>query len=263
MTTTPTTSAGRSRVSRHEPARSALVTGASRGIGRGIALALAERGWSLTLAARDPARLAAAAAEMTAAGASRVDSVEVDLAAPDAPAAAVAAHAAGHESMDALVLAAGVGSAAPLDGYPIARYDKQFALNTRAPFVLVSQALPLLRAAARQRPSRGARVVALASIGGVYAEPSLTVYGATKAALLALCRGLNAEESAGGVTATAIAPGYVDTDMSAWVHDAVPPEAMIPVDDIVTAVTALVDLSPRSVINEIVINRAGTRGYQA
>lgn len=246
-----------------EPARSALVTGASRGIGRGIALGLAKRGWHLTLVARDPARLAAAAAEVRAAGASHVDCVEADLAAPDAPAAAVAAHAARCDSMDALVLAAGVGSAGPLDSYSAARYDKQFALNTRAPFVLVSQALPLLRAAARQRPSRGARVIALASIAGVYAEPSLTVYGATKAALLALCRGLNAEESAAGVTATAIAPGYVDTDMSAWVHNTVPPETMIPVDDLVTAVTALLDMSPRTVINEIVIGRAGTRGQQA
>ncbi|GIJ79929.1 Short-chain dehydrogenase [Micromonospora phaseoli] len=259
----PPTPAGRSSATDRGPARSALVTGASRGIGRGIALALAARGWSLTLAARDPARLAAAAAEARAAGAVQVHPVEVDLAAPDAPAAVVAAHAARHDGLDALVLAAGVGSAAPLDGYPIARYDKQFALNTRAPFVLVSQALPLLRVAARHRPARGARVVALASINGVYAEPSLTVYGATKAALLALCRGLNAEESANGVTATAIAPGFVDTDMSAWVHDRVPPETMIPVDDVVTTVTALLDLSPRSVINEIVISRAGIRGYQA
>jgi 3-oxoacyl-[acyl-carrier protein] reductase len=260
MTTTTTPSAGRSRVLHHEPARSAIVTGASRGIGRGIALALAARGWRLTLAARDPNRLAATAIEAEAVGASHVDYVDVDLATPDAPAAVVAAR---HDSLDALVLAAGVGSAAPLDGYPVSRYDKQFALNARAPFLMISQALPLLRAAAQRRPSHGAKVVALASIAGVYAERSLTVYGATKAALLALCRGLNAEESAGGVTATAIAPGYVDTDMSAWVHDAVPPESMIPVDDVVTAVTALLDLSPRSVINEIVISRAGTRGYQA
>lgn len=165
--------------------------------------------------------------------------------------------------MDVLVLAAGVGSAAPLHGYPIHRYDKQFALNTRAPFLLIREALPLLRSAAAQRPEHGAKVIALASIGGVYAEPSLTVYGATKAALLALCRGFNAEESAGGVTATAIAPGYVDTDMSAWVHDAVPPAAMIPVDDVVATVSALLALSPRNVVNEIVLSRAGTTGYQA
>ena len=232
--------------------RSALVTGASRGIGRGIALALAEQGWHLTLVARDPDRLAAVAT-----GFPHVDRIAIDLAAPDAAATVMARYAARNDRLDALILAAGVGSAAPLDGYPVARFDKQFALNIRAPFVLVSLALPLLRAAPR------ARIVALASIGGRYAEPSLAAYGASKAALLALCRGVNAEESAHGVSATAIAPGYVDTDMSAWVHDTVPPETMIPVADVVATVTTLLDLSARSVIDEIVISRAGTTGYQA
>jgi len=263
MTAANTPPTGWSGVGDAEPARSAVITGASRGIGRGIALALARDGWRLTLVARDQARLATVAAEALSAGAAQVYCVDVDLSDPEAPAAVVAAHSAQHDSMDALVLAAGVGSAAPLDGYPVSRYDKQFALNTRAPFLLIRSALPLLRAAARRRPSHGAKVIALASIGGVYAEPSLAVYGATKAALLALCRGFNAEESAAGVTATAIAPGYVDTDMSAWVHETVPPSAMIPVSDVVTAVNALLALSPRSVVNELVISRAGTSGYAA
>ena len=212
--------------------------------------------------ARDPERLEAAAVEARASGAALVQTVAADLADPDAAATALGAHGAAFGSVDAMVLAAGVGSAAPLAGYPVSRYDKQFALNTRAPFLLVSEGMPLLRR--RPPPARrGAKVVALASIGGVYAEPGLSVYGATKAALIALCRGLNAEESGKGVTATAIAPGYVDTDMSAWVHDSVPAEAMIPVEDVVTAVLALLDLSPRTVVNELVISRAGTSGYSA
>ncbi|WP_203783964.1 SDR family oxidoreductase [Asanoa ferruginea] len=237
--------------------RSAVITGASRGIGRGIALALAQEGWDLTLVARSSAGLAEVAA---ATGAS---SVNLDLSDPSAPAAVVEAHLRRHSSLDALVLAAGVGSAASLDGYPVSRYEKQFALNTRAPFLLMRSALPLLRAAASRRPSRGAKIIALASIGGVYAEPSLSVYGATKAALLALCRGFNAEESGTGVTATAIAPGYVDTDMSAWVHDTVPPSSMIPVADVVATVGFLLSLSARSVVNELVVSRAGTSGYAA
>jgi NAD(P)-dependent dehydrogenase (short-subunit alcohol dehydrogenase family) len=260
MTAANTPPAGRSGAGDAEPVRSAVITGASRGIGRGIALALARDGWRLTLVARDAERLADVAA---AAGAADVRCVDVDLSDPDAPAAVVAAHLRHHSSMDALVLAAGVGSAAPLDGYPVSRYEKQFALNTRAPFLLMRSALPLLRAAATLRPSHGAKVIALASIGGIYAEPSLAVYGATKAALLALCRGFNAEESGSGVTATAIAPGYVDTDMSAWVHDTVPPSSMIPVSDVVTAVNALLALSPRTVVNELVLSRAGTSGYAA
>ena len=242
---------------------SALVTGASRGIGHGIVLALAERGWSLTLAARDPDRLEAAASAARAAGAPEVRTVAADLADADAASVVLAAHDEAFGSMDAMVLAAGVGSAAPLAGYPISRYDKQFALNTRAPFLLVREGLPMLRAAAAARPSHGAKVVALASIGGVFAEPGLSVYGASKAALIALCRGVNAEESSAGVTATALAPAYVDTDMTAWIHDTVPPETMIPVADVVTAVLAVLDLSPRTVVSELVLSRAGTAGTSA
>ena len=244
-------------------APSAVVTGASRGIGHGIAMALAARGWSLTLVARDPERLEAAAVEAREAGSPTVRTVAADLADPEGASTVLASHATDFRSMDAMVLAAGVGSAAPIAGYPVSRYEKQFALNTRAPFLLISEGMPLLRAAAAASPTRGAKVVALASMGGVYAEPGLSVYGATKAALIALCRGLNAEESGNGVSATAIAPGYVDTDMSAWVHDSVPAEEMIPVGDVVTAVLALLDLSARTVVNELVISRAGTSGYSA
>ncbi|MCO8274289.1 SDR family NAD(P)-dependent oxidoreductase [Actinoplanes sp. TRM 88003] len=215
---------------------------------------MAEQGWRLTVVARDPDRLAAAFASVDP---GQIDRVAVDLAAPDAADAVVDAYKGKNLSLDALILAAGVGSAAPLDGYSMGRFDKQFALNTRAPFVLVSQLLPLLR------EGEGGRVIALASIAGVHAEQSLGAYGASKAALLALCRGINVEESARGVSATAIAPGYVDTDMSAWVHDTVPPETMIPVDDVVRTVMAILSLSPRSVIDEIVMRRATAVGHHA
>jgi short-subunit dehydrogenase len=105
--------------------------------------------------------------------------------------------------------------------------------------------------------------VALASITGVYAEAGLAVYGATKAALISLTETLNVEESGNGVSATALAPAYVDTDMSAWIHDTIPPEAMIEVNDIVELVDALLRLSSRAVVPKIVVGRAGTDGYRA
>ncbi|UOY02604.1 hypothetical protein [Blastococcus sp. PRF04-17] len=73
----------------------------------------------------------------------------------------------------------------------------------------------------------------------------------------------NAEESGSGVTATALAPGYVDTDMSGWMRDCIPAERMIPVDDVVALVEAVVGLSARSVVPRVVISRAGTSGYIA
>jgi len=103
----------------------------------------------------------------------------------------------------------------------------------------------------------------LASITGAYAERGLGVYAASKAALLNLVETLNVEESPHGVTATALAPGYVDTDMTAWVADRVSPDSMIPVSDITQVVDMLLCLSPRTVINRIVLSRSGSSGYSA
>ncbi|KAF0845250.1 SDR family NAD(P)-dependent oxidoreductase [Nocardia caishijiensis] len=243
--------------------KSALISGASRGIGLGIATRLAQQGYSLTITARDADRLEAVAAELRAAGAPEVVPVAADMADEDGVARVLGAHADRFTTMSALILNAGVGTAGTLAESSMRRFDKTIAVNLRAPIQLIQGALPLLRAGAAADPDRGAKVVALSSITGVYAEAGLAVYGAAKAALISLLTTLNAEESANGVTATAIAPGYVDTDMSAWVHDQVPPHQMLAVNDIVEMTDALLRLSPRAVVPSIIMSRAGTDGYRA
>ncbi|WP_395244868.1 SDR family NAD(P)-dependent oxidoreductase [Agromyces sp. MMS24-K17] len=244
-------------------ARLAVVTGGSRGIGFGIAMRLAADGWALLVTARDADRLAAARAELLAAGAAGVRTVTADLAADAGVQAIVDAAVEWTDRVDALVLSAGVGTAGPVATLPVARYDKTFAVDVRAPFLLLQGMLPQLRAAAAANPALGARVVALASITGVHAEPGLAAYGAAKAALISLLETFNAEESVGGVSATAISPGYVDTDMSAWTRGTVPQDAMIPVDDIAELAAGLLRLSARSVIPNVVVGRAGGDGRRA
>lgn len=243
--------------------KTALVTGASRGIGLGIATRLAQQGYGLTISARDPATLEAVAADLRSAGATEVVTVAGDLADEASSARLVDAHTDRFGVMTALVLNAGVGTAGTIDDFPIRRFDKSIDVNLKAPFVLLQKSLPLLRGGAAADPARGAKVIALASITGVYAEAGLAVYGATKAALMSLADTLNVEESANGVTATALAPAYVDTDMAAWVHDTIPPESMIQVADIVELVDALLRLSSRALVPKIVVGRAGTDGYRA
>jgi NAD(P)-dependent dehydrogenase (short-subunit alcohol dehydrogenase family) len=240
----------------------ALITGGSRGIGFGIATHLASRGWALTLNARGADRLKEAQHELERLGGT-VQIVASDLADEVAADDVVASHEREFGSMNALILAAGVGYAAALDGYPMHRFDKQFAVNLRAPFTLVSQALPLLRAGARALPERGGRVVALASLEGVYAEDGLAAYGASKAALVSLVRSINAEEGANGITASAISPGYVHTDMSAWVSETVAPDTMISVADIVKVVELVLGVSPNAVLPHIIVNRARAGAYHA
>ena len=243
--------------------RSALVTGASRGIGFGIAERLASRGYALTIAARDASRLASSADLLRVAGAPAVVTVPGDLADPEQSTALVAAHGDAFGHLSCLVLNAGVGTAGAIGELSPQRLDKTIAVNLRAPFVLLQHCLPLLRAGAAADPDRGARVIALASITGAYAEAGLAAYGATKAAVLSLVETLNAEESRHGITATALAPGYVETDMTAWVRDQMPAEQMIPVRDLVDLVDALVGLSARSVVSRLVISRAGAPAYGA
>ncbi|WP_278265227.1 SDR family oxidoreductase [Nocardia sp. AG03] len=245
------------------PTRSALISGASRGIGLGIAHRLAQQGYGLTITARDAARLDTVAAELRAAGAVEVVPVAADMADEDGIDRVVAVHGDHHDTLSALVLNAGVGTAGPLADASMRRFDKTVAVNVRAPLQLIQTALPLLRAGAAAEPTRGAKVIALSSITGVYAEAGLAVYGAAKAALISLLATLNAEESGNGVTATALAPGYVDTEMSAWIHDRVPPERMLAVNDIVEMVDALLRLSARAVVPEIVLSRAGADAYHA
>jgi NAD(P)-dependent dehydrogenase (short-subunit alcohol dehydrogenase family) len=136
-------------------------------------------------------------------------------------------------------------------------------VNFVSPFVLVQRALPLLRAAAESDLEGGAKVIALASVAGVHAESGLAAYGASKAALISLMEALNVEESSRGVNATAIAPGFVNTDMSAWVTDVVSADTMIQIADVVEVVNMLLQLSRTACITKIVMSRSGTSGYVA
>jgi len=242
---------------------SALVTGASRRIGLGIATRLAERGYSLTISARGAERLESVADRLREAGAEEVRAVAADLADPEATARVVETHRETFGSMKALILNAGVGTAGPIAEFPARRFDKTVAVNLNAPFALIQAALPLLRAEAENDPARGSKIVALSSITGVYAEAGLAAYGATKAALISLVETLNAEESGNGISASALAPAYVDTDMSDWIKDKIPAEDMIEVNDVVEIVDALLKLSSRAVVPKLVLSRAGAGLYTA
>jgi NAD(P)-dependent dehydrogenase (short-subunit alcohol dehydrogenase family) len=240
----------------------ALITGASRGIGYAIAHRLASEGYDLTLGARDPATLSEAAKRLTELGV-RVETVPGDMAVEEDVRRTTAAHAGYFGRLDALVISAGVGSAGPVAGYPLKRFDKQFAVNVRSPFLLIGECLELMRATATRRPTTGTKIVAVSSVTARAPEPGLAAYAAAKAALVALCASVNTEESTHGVSATAICPGYVDTDMSAWTHDRIAPEEMISAADIAELAFAVTRLSRHAVVPELPVVRAGAELWRA
>lgn len=241
---------------------SALVTGASGGIGRAIAERLGAAGFALTLSGRHRGALDEVARALWGVAAG-TDVVCADMGVEDDVRRLAHRHAERFGSLDLLVLCAGSGTSGPIAGYPIHRFDRQVEVNLRAPFILVQDCLPSLRRAAASHPERGARIVAVASLAGVAAEPGLAAYGAAKAALISLCQSVNVEESASGVSATAISPGYVNTEMSSWVRDRIDPADMIEPGDIAELVLALTRLSARAVVPGIVVTRRGDTQWRA
>jgi 3-oxoacyl-[acyl-carrier protein] reductase len=242
--------------------RVALVTGATRGIGAVIARRLTEEGFSLTVAARDAERLEKISAELGTAGA-EVHPVTANMAHEDQVLELARSHRDRFGRLDVLVLNAGVGAKEPIGAQDMRRYDKLFAVNTRAPMLLMRELLPVLRDTAKQVPARGAKIIAVSSITGVVAEPQMAAYGASKAALVSLCEALNVEESAAGVTATAIAPGFVDTDMTDWLKDTLSASDMLTGDDVAEMVLAITRLSARAVVPSIVLTRGGEQLWRA
>ncbi|MPY80834.1 MAG: SDR family NAD(P)-dependent oxidoreductase [Actinophytocola sp.] len=243
--------------------RVALITGASRGIGAAIARALAEDGYSLTLSARHEPELQAFAQTLREQTGTDVHVVAANMAHEDDVRRLATAHAGEFDRLDLLVLNAGVGASGTVAELLMKRFDLVHAVNLRAPYLLVSQSLPLLRKTATSDPQRGAKIVALSSITGVVSEPQLAAYGASKAALISLYETLNLEESGNGVAATAISPGYVDTDMAAWQEEHISRSDMLPASDVAELVVAVSRLSSRAVVPNIVLSRRGDQLWRA
>ncbi len=235
------------------PPRAALVTGASSGIGRAVAITLAALGYDLTVAGRNVGRLDGLAAEISSGG-RRVTTVAVDLGSPDGAERVVEAHRSSHGRLDCVVANAGGSRRAEVADTDRAALRRLLAVHVESAFALARETLPLLRRPPAERPGW---FVATASISGLLPTPAFAAYSAAKSALISLTGSINAEESARGVRASAICPGFVDTPMTAPLSGAVSGGDMLSPQDVAAAVTFLLSLSPNAVVNQVVLERAG------
>jgi NADP-dependent 3-hydroxy acid dehydrogenase YdfG len=228
--------------------RAALITGASRGIGLAMARALAQDGYGLTLAARKPETLADVAAELTAAGHAVVTHAG-NVSEEATCQAIVALHQSTYGRLDVLVNNAGVGIGAGAGEQQTKFIDLQLGVNLRSLVILYRDCLEMLKA------DGGAHVINLASITGKSPQPWLSVYSATKAAIIAYTEAMNKELGAERIRSTALCPAFVDTDMAAFTG--IDHAELIQPSDVVAAMRFVLSLSPATLIPEIVIARAG------
>lgn len=192
--------------------KTALVTGGTRGIGLMIARGLLQAGASVVISSRDAAAVEQAVAELAAFG--PVRGVAADLSRRPECARLAADVLAGTGTLDILVNNAGTTWVDPVDTFPAEAWDRVLDLNLKAPFWLVQEVLPGLRAAGTAEDP--ARIINIGSIDGIHVSPMPTYsYSASKAAVHQLTRVLAKELGPQHITVNAIAPGPFPSKMMA------------------------------------------------
>jgi NAD(P)-dependent dehydrogenase (short-subunit alcohol dehydrogenase family) len=234
--------------------RAAIVTGGSSGIGLAIARMLGEEGHGLTLAARRAEKLEEAAEGLRAAG-FEVNAVSGNLADEAVVQEVVRSHRERFGRLDVLVNNAGVGVGAAVADIEAKRVDLQLGVNLRSLILFYRECAELLRAAGGEH--RRALVVNMSSISGKSGQPWLSVYSATKAAVVGFTQAMHKELGGDGIKNTALCPGFVNTAMADFVKEHVKPEDMIQVSDIAETVRVLLKMSPACVVPEVQFVRPG------
>ncbi len=186
--------------------KTAVVTGASSGIGQTISEAMAEAGANLVLVGRDAGRLQETVDVVQARGVD-AEPVVVELTDDDAPRRIVDAAVQRFGGLNILVNCAGIFEPMPFATQPLDSFDRQMATNVRVPFALTQAALPYLR-------PNGA-VVNISSIAGYAGFPQSAAYCASKGAVELMTRALGTELGPMGVRVNCVAPGNIRTPMNA------------------------------------------------
>jgi len=192
--------------------RVALVTGASRGIGRAVARALAAEGAVVVVAARDTERLSAVVGEITGAG-GRADGLTLDVADRASVEAAFSRLLEAHGRIDCLVNNAGVTRDNLLLRMKDEEWRQVITTNLGGAFLCTQAALrPMIK-------QRSGRIVNVASVVGLTGNAGQANYAASKAGLVGFTKSVAREVASRGITVNAVAPGFIETDMTAAMTD--------------------------------------------
>ncbi len=190
------------------PARVALVTGASQGIGRAVALRLAQDGFSLALAARNEEKLKQVAAEITSAG-GQAEVFVLDVANEESIKSTAKAVLTHFGKLDVLVNNAGITRDNLLLRMKRADWDDVMQTNLTGTFLLTQAVMgSMIRA-------RSGRIISISSVVGRMGQAGQANYAATKAGIIGFTKSLAREVASRGVTANVVAPGFIESPMTA------------------------------------------------
>jgi NAD(P)-dependent dehydrogenase (short-subunit alcohol dehydrogenase family) len=238
---------GRTQTHRCLSGKAALVTGASGGIGRAIALELARQGAHLYVVGRDPTKLAETGAAIRQL--SQAAEFQIDLNAEDDLHQFMRHVEQNAGKVDVLVHSAGIIHLAPMEHARIADLDQQYATNVRAPYALTQRFLPLLSVA------RGQVVFINSSAGLMAKRPEVGQYGATKHALKAMADSLREEVNSRGIRVLTMYLGRTATPMQEALHrsDETPyhPELLLQPEDVASVVVHTLMLPSTAEITDI------------
>ena len=225
----------------------AVVTGASSGIGRAIALELAVQGAGVWLIARHAEALEVTAAEVRRRG-GRAWSLPLDVSGDIGPSQLGDRLRAEGDGLDILVHGAGTHTAGAIADAPVADLDEHYRVNVRGPYLLTQQLLPLLRA-------RRGQVVFVNSSAGLHARAHLAGYSASKHALKAVADALRDEVNPDGVRVLSVYPGRTATPAQQAIHAAegkqYRPERLMQPEDVAAVVVHALTVSRTAEVTEI------------
>ncbi|MBT3191254.1 MAG: SDR family oxidoreductase [Verrucomicrobia bacterium] len=231
--------------------RFAIVTGASRGIGRAIAIGLAAHGCGVMLAARDEAAMEDVRGEIEAAG-GRACTTVCDMGDEASVVALVADTLKAFGRLDVLVNNAGFGIYGPMESSNTTEWDAVMAVNARGPYILCREAVPHLR---KQSLAHIVNIGSVVSVKG-YAEQA--IYTASKHALQGMTKALAREVQSDGIRVHALCPGGVDTELVSKARPDLDRSVLMHPEEIADIVLFLVTRRGNAIIDEISVRRASS-----
>lgn len=239
----------------------AIVTGASQGLGKAVAIGLGANGATVVCLARNAEKLAATVQEIEAAG-GKAEALSVDVTDREAAAGAITGTHEKYGRLDILVNNAGVTRDKLMRGMTDEQWDEVIATNLTSCFVCCRSAAGIMRRA------KYGRIINMASISGIIGNPGQTNYSASKAGMIGLSRSLSRELASRGVTVNAVAPGFIASEMTAALGDvvlgevekAIPAKRVGQPEDVAAAVLYLASPAASYVTGQCLVVDGGMTG---